>query len=70
MNPKAIGRTELAQRYNPQLSPGRAWEKLKEWIAINGPLTRRLEELHYDPKKRSFTPLQVAAIFEALGEPD
>lgn len=66
---KEYGRTELAQRYCPQLTPDAAWRKLKRWINLNTELTAQLRELGYTPSQRSFTPKMVASIFYYLGEP-
>ena len=48
---RAYGRTELAQAYNPHLSPGAAWQKLSLWIHLYPDLT---EENHEDFWKRDF----------------
>ena len=66
---KEYGRTELAQRYCPQLTPDAAWRKLKRWIALNRDLTQELQQLGYTHSQRSFTPKMVASIFYYLGEP-
>ena len=66
---KEYGRTELAQRYCPQLTPDAAWRKLKRWITLNGDLTQELQQLGYTPSQRSFTPKMVEQIFHYLGEP-
>ena len=66
---KEYGRTELAQRYCPQLTPDAAWRKLKRWINLNTELTAQLRELGYTPSQRSFTPKMVELIFYYLGEP-
>jgi len=66
---RAYGRTELAQAYNPYLSPGAAWQKLSLWIHLYPDLTERLKAIGYSPHQRVFTPRQVAMIVEALGEP-
>lgn len=66
---RAYGRTELAQAYNPHLSPGVAWKKLSLWIHLYPELTERLKAIGYSPHQRVFTPRQVAMIVEALGEP-
>lgn len=66
---RAYGRTELAQVYCPQLSPGAAWQKLSLWIHLYPELTERLKAIGYSPHQRVFTPRQVAMIVEALGEP-
>ena len=51
---RAYGRMELAQLYSPELCPG---------------LLQRLYDLGYESKRRSFTPLEVRVIVDALGEP-
>lgn len=66
---RAYGYTELAQAYNPHLSPGAAWQKLSLWIHLYPELTERLKAIGYSPHQRVFTPRQVAMIVEALGEP-
>jgi len=66
---RAYGRTELAQAYCPQLSPGAAWQKLSMWINLYPSLLERLKAIGYSPHQRVFTPRQVAMIVEALGEP-
>ena len=68
-NLRAYGRTELAQAYCPQLSPGAAWQKLSTWINLYPGLPERLKAIGYSPRQRVFTPRQVAMIVEALGEP-
>ena len=66
---RAYGRTELAQAYCPQLSPGAAWQKLSTWINLYPGLPERLKAIGYSPRQRVFTPRQVAMIVEALREP-
>lgn len=66
---RAYGRTELALLYNPHLSAGRAYLKLKEWIAHVPGLQGRLSANGYDGTCRTWTPAQVALIVDALGEP-
>ena len=66
---KEYGRTELAQRYCPLLTPDAAWRKLKRWITLNHDLTQELQQLGYTPSQRSFTPKMVEQIFYYLGEP-
>ena len=68
-NIKEYGRTELALAYCPDIAPESAWKKLKHWIDLNPALADRLPALGYDFLVRSFTPAQVRAIVEALGEP-
>lgn len=66
---RAYGRTELALAYSPHLSPGAAWQKLCLWISLYPGLSDRLSAIGYSPRRRVFTPRQVAMIIEALGEP-
>ena len=63
------GRMELAQIYCPDIAPESAWKKLKIWINHYPGLSERLRQLGYDGSTRSFSPAQVQAIVEALGEP-
>lgn len=65
----AHGRTELAQMYYPNICPARAWQKLKTQIQETPGLMDRLIETGYTTHRRTFTPLQVTIIFEAIGEP-
>lgn len=51
------------------LTPHSAWRKLKTWIQANAELQSKLCAVGYNPRLRSFTPLQVALIVEYLGEP-
>ena len=66
---RTYGRMELAQLYNPGMTGYSAYRKLMQWIAHSPRLAARLEELGYDPHRRTFTPLEVRAIVEMLGEP-
>ncbi len=67
---RQYGRTELAQIYSPDITPAAAWRKLNGWIAYHPTLPDRLRGMGYTPgHQRIFTPAQVAAIVEALGEP-
>ena len=62
---RAYGRMELAQLYSPQLTDIAAYRKMKKWISLCPGLLQRL----YESKRRSFTPLEVRVIVDALGEP-
>ena len=66
---RSYGRTELAQLYNPCLTPKAAYRKLVGWIDHYPGLAVRLAELGKLPGSRSYTPAQVREIVEALGEP-
>lgn len=66
---RAYGRTELALLYCPGISGGAAWRRFSSWIATAHGLTDRLAAMGYRESQRIFTPSQVSAIVEALGEP-
>jgi hypothetical protein len=66
---RSYGRTELAQLYNPCLTPKAAYRKLVGWIDHYPGLAVRLAELGKLPGSRSYTPAQVREIVGALGEP-
>lgn len=66
---REYGRQELASLYCPALKPDSAWKKLSQWMDLYPGLKERLRECGYDGHKRSFTPLQVSVIVEAMGEP-
>ena len=66
---RQYGRTELALAYSPHLTPKGAWEKLKLWMRVNPRLQPLLNEKSGGQGSRSFTPKQVKAIVDELGEP-
>lgn len=66
---RAYGRTELAQAYFPNMTPDAAYRKLRGWIKGCRGLAERLAQLGYNRRRRSYTPAEVAAIFDLLGEP-
>ena len=66
---RTYGRMELAQTYFPDLLAISAWNKLKRWIENCPPLKERLTTRTDKPKARTYTPRQVEAIVEMLGEP-
>ena len=63
-NIRTFGRSELAQRYFPQLKAMSAWKNLKSWLTIN-PRLRHLADI----TRRTFTPAEVSLIYAELGEP-
>lgn len=65
---RAYCNTELAQLYCPTQTPGVAYRKLRQWIALNPGLTASLETPG-SGKSRTWTPAEVKDIIEALGEP-
>lgn len=66
---REYGRTELACTYCQGLSPEAAWRKFSRWMELHPTLSSRLKKLGYTGRNRSFTPAQVRAIVNALGEP-
>jgi hypothetical protein len=61
--------SELALCYNPHLTQQAACRQLRRWINFHPELNRTLTQLGHTPRVRCFTPKQVAAIVQALGEP-
>ena len=59
---RSFGRTELAQRYFPGLTPDGAWHKLRAWLHLNPRLSH-----FYDLRRRTFTPAEVQLIYAELG---
>lgn len=66
---RSYGRTQLAKIYFPDMSRDAAYRKLKSWITGCKDLMQELAKLGYNWHNRSFTPAQVAVIYEYLGEP-
>ena len=66
---RAYGRMELAQLYSHELTVIAAYRKLNKWIVLCPGLQERLYYLGYHPQHRSYTPLEVRVIVDALGEP-
>ena len=64
INIKSFGRTELATKYFPGMTPESAWHKLRSWLRHNPRLSH-----FYDSRRRTFTPAEVSLIFSELGEP-
>lgn len=64
INIKSFGRTELATKYFPGMTPVSAWHKLRSWLRYNPRLSH-----FYDSRRRTFTPAEVSLIFSELGEP-
>ncbi len=69
IEPRLYGVAELAVLYNPRVTPNSATRILNRWIDRSPGLRERLETLGFRRGMRSFTPLMVKLIFEALGEP-
>lgn len=66
---RTYGRTELAQLYSPGIDPQSAFRKLKQWIDRYPNLREALTAQGLSPRARSYTPVQVKLIVDALGEP-
>jgi hypothetical protein len=62
-------KSELAQAYAPDITPGAALNRLALWIKTNSRLSEALKETDYRVNQQLFTSRQVALIFEHLGEP-
>jgi hypothetical protein len=62
-------KSELAQRYFPELSTMAACRKLRRWFDYCPELMEKLVAAGYHPRQRSFTAYQVKIIVEYLGEP-
>ena len=60
----SMGRTELAQRYFPNILPQTAWQKLRGLLAAD-PRLEYLTKL----KRRTFLPAEVNIIYQSLGQP-
>ncbi len=61
---KTYGKTELAMKYFPNLTPESAMKRFRNWLIIN----KRLKKL-VSKKIRYYTPKQVRSIIEEVGEP-
>ena len=59
-----MGRTELAQRYFPYITPKSAWEKLRS-LMQEDPALSYLTKL----RRRTFLPAEVNIIYQHLGQP-
>ncbi len=60
---------ELALMYFPYSSPRIAVNHLRSWLTRCKPLNEALKAMDYRPGCKYFTPRQVKAIVEQLGEP-
>ena len=66
---KAYTKKELALRYFPDSMPRTAVNHLMAWIRRCTPLHEQLQSMGYQPTSKAFTPRQVRAITEYLGDP-
>ncbi len=66
---RSYSKGELAHEYLPWLPLRSALNTLNYWIQVHPTLLQRLQEAGYRKKSKFFSPVQVALIVEALGEP-
>lgn len=67
---KQYRKSELALMYFPECETKEgALSNLKSWIKGNHELHEALRQCAMPPRKKSFTPKEVALIFHFLGEP-
>ena len=66
---RAYTKKELALMYFPDSSPRTAVSHLMSWIRRCTTLWEQLQAMGYEPTCKTFTPRQVRAIVEQLGEP-
>lgn len=66
---RAYTKKELALMYFPQSMPRTAVNHLMAWINRCTQLSDILQATGYQPSDKAFTPRQVKAIVEHLGEP-
>ncbi|MBQ0046089.1 MAG: DUF4248 domain-containing protein [Prevotellaceae bacterium] len=64
-----VSKTELAQRYFPNVADRSALNKLMSLITSDTPLLHSLIELGYRKEQRYFSPAQLSLIFQRFGEP-
>ena len=68
-NIRAYTKKELALLYFPDSNPRTAVNHLMSWIRGSKTLWQKLQETGYYVNSKAFTPRQVRAIVEQLGEP-
>ena len=66
---RSYTKKELGLMYFPESMPRTAVNHLMSWIRRCQPLWDELQEMGYEKTCKSFTPKQVKAIFDNLGEP-
>lgn len=66
---RAYTKKELALRYFPDSQPRTAVNHLMSWIRRCRPLWTELLSTGYSTTSKSFTPRQVRAIVDHLGDP-
>lgn len=66
---RAYTKKELALMYFPDSQPRTAVNHLMAWIRKCKPLWTELQATGYQPVSKAFTPRQVKAVVDHLGEP-
>ena len=66
---RSYTKKELGLMYFPESMPRTAVNHLMSWIRRCQPLWDELQQIGYEKTCKSFTPKQVKAIFDNLGEP-
>lgn len=66
---RTYSKKELSLMYFPGSNPNTAVKHLMLWIKRCAPLMGELQAMDYHPLNKTFTPRQVKAIVEQLGEP-
>ena len=66
---RSYTKKELALLYFPDSSPPSAVKHLMQWIKRCDPLWTSLQQTGYSARGKAFTPIQVRAIVDNLGEP-
>ena len=69
MKRKVYGKMELAQLYNPNVNPQSARKTLWRWMHHHPTLMTALEQVGYNPARKSFLPRELDIIVDCLGEP-
>lgn len=66
---RSYGKGELASMYITGVTQQSAVNRFNQWIRKVPNLEKKLQELGAKNRDRSYTPAQVQAIIEAIGEP-
>lgn len=66
---RTYGKAELGLMYCPDVASDTARKKLMYWISLQPGLVEALRRYGLTDTAKTFTPLQVRLIVEAIGEP-
>lgn len=66
---RAYTKKELALMYFPDSLPHTAVNRFMGWVKRNKVLCEQLQSMGYEQTCKTFTPRQVRAIVDVLGEP-